>query len=415
MDTLVADLLAGLEEIPLIDPHSHIDPLSPVARSLEDILGYHYYTELAHSAGMSQQVLQPQVPSRERVREILRFMSHYDNTAQYRWFVEIARTFLHFPGQRVTVNDADWLYETAERVFQQLHWEAEVRQRTRLEKIFLTNEFDDPLQGFDTTVYVPCLRTDTLVFQFHQPNTRQRLAACTGIEAEDAGRVRRAFLTLMERFVNRGAKACAISLPPQFVPAPLSDAELDNALRRADSAALAPALFWLLAECCRTFQLPFDLMIGVQRRVYRHGVFQGQDLFDQRTSLIQYQELFNAFPEVLFPISVLTSNQNQELVAYSWIFPNVIVNGHWWYSNTPPYIRKDLTERITAVPKNKLIGYYSDAYKLEFVLPKYRMYRQILAEVLAAEFVRPGLLSETEAVALGRQLLYDNVRTIFRL
>jgi glucuronate isomerase len=415
MDTLVADLLAGLEEIPLIDPHSHIDPLSPVARSLEDILGYHYYTELAHSAGMSQQVLQPQVPSRERVREILRFMSHYDNTAQYRWFVEIARTFLHFPGQRVTVADADWLYETAERVFQEPHWEAEVRQRTRLEKIFLTNEFDDPLQGFDTSVYVPCLRTDTLVFQFHQANTRQRLAACTGIEAEDAVRVRRAFLTLMERFVNRGARACAISLPPQFVPAPLSDAELDNALRRADPATLAPALFWLLAECCRTFQLPFDLMIGVQRRVYHHGVFQGQDLFDQRTSLIQYQELFNAFPEVLFPISVLTSSQNQELVAYSWIFPNVIVHGHWWYSNTPPYIRKDLTERITAVPKNKLIGYYSDAYKLEFVLPKYRMYRQILAEVLAAEFVRPGLLSETEAVALGRQLLYDNVRTIFRL
>ena len=415
MDTLVADLFAGLEEIPLIDPHSHIDPLSPVARSLEDILGYHYYTELAHSAGMSQQVLQPQVSPCERVREILRFMSHYDNTAQYRWFVEIARTFLRFPGQRVTVADANWLYETAKQVFQQPHWEAEVWQRTRLEKIFLTNEFDDPLQGFNTAVYVPCLRTDTLVFQFHQSSTRQRLAACTGIEAEDAASVRRAFLALVERFVKQGAKACAISLPPQFVPYALSDAELDNALRRADPVTLAPALFWLLAECCRTFQLPFDLMIGVQRRVYRHGVFQGQDLFDQRTSLIQYQELFNAFPEVLFPISVLTSVQNQELVAYSWIFPNVIVNGHWWYSNTPPYIRKDLTERITAVPKNKLIGYYSDAYKLEFVLPKYRMYRQILAEVLAAEFVRPGLLSETEAVALGRQLLYDNVRAIFRL
>ena len=34
------------------------------------------------------------------------------------------------------------------------------------------------------------------------------------------------------------------------------------------------------------------------------GVYQGQDLFDQRTSLIQYAELFNAFPEVTFPISV---------------------------------------------------------------------------------------------------------------
>jgi len=415
MDALVADLIAAFEEIPLIDPHSHIDPLSPTARSLEDILGYHYYTELAHSAGMSQQVLHPPVSSRERVREILHYMSHYDNTAQYRWFVDIARIFLQFPGQRVTAADADWLCEAAERIFQQPQWEAEVRQRTRLEKIFLTNEFDDPLEGFDTSVYVPCLRTDTLVFQFHQPSTRQRLAACTGIEAYDAPSIRRAFLALFERFVHHGAKACAISLPPSFTPLPLSDADLNAALRQPDHPALAPALFWLLAECCHTFQLPFDLMIGVQRRVYRHGVFQGQDLFDQRTSLIQYQELFNTFPNVLFPISVLTSNQNQELVAYAWIFPNVIINGHWWYSNTPPYIRKDLTERITAVPKNKLIGYYSDAYKLEFVLPKYRMYRQILAEVLVAEFIRPGLLDETGAIALGRQLLYDNVRTIFRV
>ena len=52
----------------------------------------------------------------------------------------------------------------------------------------------------------------------------------------------------------------------------------------------------MLAELCREYALPFDLMIGVNRRVYAHGVYQGQDLFDQRTSLIQYARLFNAFP-----------------------------------------------------------------------------------------------------------------------
>ena len=57
------------------------------------------------------------------------------------------------------------------------------------------------------------------------------------------------------------------------------------------------------------------------------------------------------------------------------------------------------------MPKTKLIGYYSDAYKLEFVLPKYAMYRRVLANVLADEFVRPGVLSETDAVALGTRLL----------
>ena len=40
----------------------------------------------------------------------------------------------------------------------------------------------------------------------------------------------------------------------------------------------------MLAEHCREFKLPFDLMIGVNRRVYANGVYQGQDLFDQRTS-----------------------------------------------------------------------------------------------------------------------------------
>jgi glucuronate isomerase len=171
----------------------------------------------------------------------------------------------------------------------------------------------------------------------------------------------------------------------------------------------------MLAEHCREFKLPFDLMIGVNRKVYRNGVYQGQDLFDQRTSLIQYQELFNAFPEVTFPISVLTSVQNQELVSYSWIFPNVVPNGHWWYSNVPAYISNDLRARLQAVPKTKLVGYYSDAYKLEFVLPKFGMYRRVLAQLLAEEFVETKRLSETGAVELGKRVLRDNVREIFKV
>jgi glucuronate isomerase len=414
-DSLVADLTSALSNIPLIDPHSHIEPLSPVSKSLDDILGYHYYTELAHSAGMSQAPLGKDVPARERVREIVKHMDRYDNTAQYGWFLDIARTFLGFTGDRITASDADKLFDTAEKTFAQKDWEKQVFAKTKLEKIFLTNEFDDPLENFDTNTYVPCLRTDTLVFHLDKVETRRRLAACTGVEVQDAATLRMALAKLFMHFTRKGAKACAISLPPSFHPAPFDDEHFYEQMQFHDFHDLAPGVFWMIAESCRDFRLPFDLMIGVNRKVYAKGVYQGQDLFDQRTSLIQYKELFNAFPDVTFPVSVLTSAQNQELVAYSWIFPNVLPNGHWWYSNTPPYIRKDLTERITAVPKTKLIGYYSDAYKLEFVLPKYGMYRRLLANVLADEFVRPGVLSETDAVALGTRLLRDNVREVFKV
>lgn len=398
MSKLSDDLYSALSTIPLIDPHSHIDPLRPVSRSLDDILGYHYYTELAHSAGMSQAPLAKDVSPRERVRAIVQHMDRYDNTAQYAWFLDIARSFLGFTGDKITAADADPLFDKAENLFAQKDWAEQVFKKSNLEAIFLTNEFDDPLEGFDTKRYVPCLRTDALVFNFKDADVKLRLARATGIDAGDLPTVKKAIRVLFEKFTSKGAKACAISLPPDFTPTKDGN-----------------SIFWMLAEHCREFKLPFDLMIGVNRKVYRSGVYQGQDLFDQRTSLIQYQELFNAFPEVTFPVSVLTSVQNQELVSYAWIFPNVVPNGHWWYSNVPAYITNDLRGRLQAVPKTKLVGYYSDAYKLEFVLPKFSMYRQVLAGLLAEEFVETKRLTESGAVDLGKRLLRDNVREIFKV
>src|SRR6476660_340935 len=109
-DPLVLSLYAEICRIPLIDPHSHIDPRRPASRTLDDILGYHYYTELAHSAGMNKAPLAADVPGRDRVRAILEHMDRFDNTVQYSWFVEIAQTFLGFKKDRVTAADADWLW-----------------------------------------------------------------------------------------------------------------------------------------------------------------------------------------------------------------------------------------------------------------------------------------------------------------
>src|SRR4051794_26206582 len=114
IDRLTRDLYAEISRIALIDPHSHINPHAAASRSLDDILGYHYYTELAHSAGMSQESLAEGTSPRERVRAILAHMDRFDNTAQYGWFLDIARTFLGFRGDRVTARDCDALFDRAE-------------------------------------------------------------------------------------------------------------------------------------------------------------------------------------------------------------------------------------------------------------------------------------------------------------
>lgn len=411
---LEADLEQAIAAIPVIDPHSHVNPLAPTARSLDDLLGYHYYTELAHSAGLPRDALGPEVPPREVVRSVLTLMQRFDNTVQYAWFLHLAREFLGFAKGRITADDCDQLWDLAEKTLGRPGWEDEVLRRSNVEKVFLTNDFDDPLEGFDTQRYVPCLRTDELVFHLDKATVRSRLAEATGIEVGDAYSLRRAIGKVFDHFVSKGAKACAISLPPRFAPMPVSEEALSSALRDVEQTAVrAMGVFWTLAEMCRDYRLPFDLMIGVNRGVYRHGVYQGQDLFDQRTSLILYADLFNAFPEVTFCVSILNSGQSQELVAYSWIFPNVVTSGHWWYANVPAYIETDLRARLQAVPKTKQLGYYSDAYKLEFILPKYVMYRRVLARCLAREFVVERGWSETEAVDLARLLLRENACRIF--
>jgi glucuronate isomerase len=249
------------------------------------------------------------------------------------------------------------------------------------------------------------------------------LERASSVTLRDVASLTRAIGALFEHFIKNGARACAISLHTGFTPTKVTATEAtlawSNALTKGEQSTaedrhkLSLFVFWTLADYCAQAKLPFDLMIGVERQVYAHGVYQGCDLYDSRVSLIQYRELFNAFPQVVFPISVLASVTNQELVSYSWIFPNVVTSGHWWYSNTPSFIEQDAAARLEAVPRNKQIAYYSDMYKLEFALPKFAMYKRILAKVLAERFVIDQRWTEERALALGRQVLRGNVDRIF--
>lgn len=417
-------LFEELDAIALIDPHSHINPHAPASKTLAEILGYHYYTELAHSAGLpKEQIEAPGLEAKEKVGRLVEALGPLDNTIQYSWLIEMLQTFFGFEGLYLTPGNWEAIYDASAARMQQPGWADEVLRKSKLEAVFLTNDFDDPLAGFDTKLYVPCLRTDDLVFHLAKPEVRKRLEKASKSSVGNAVTLRQAIGQLFEHFTSHGAKACAISLPPDFAPQRVERAAAETALAATFSAGMsAPAerrrelsnfVFWTLAEFCAEYRLPFDLMIGVNRAVYAAGVYQGQDLYDSRISLIQYRELFNAFPQVTFPISVLASVTNQELTSYSWIFPNVATNGHWWYSNTPTFIEHDASARLEAVPRTKQIGYYSDMYKLEFGLPKFAMYKRILAKILAERYVIDRGWTEERAVDFGRQVLRGNVERIF--
>jgi len=408
--------------MPALDVHSHVPAGEPFARSLRELLGYHYYTELAHSAGMPKAVIAPDEPDERMIPALLRAMEAIDNTAQYGWLTELARELFGFADRRLTAENWQPLARAVEQAAGRAGRAREVMQRSRLEKVFLTNEFDEDLSAVDTTLFVPCLRADSLVFRLSEGGVRERLEAVSGVSVRDAGTLRQALGAVVERFRQAGARSAAISLPPGFRTFAFEEGDFDRALQEvlrgrplsADRAALlCCGVLSALVELCADWGVPVQVMCGALRDAYEHGVPQGTDLPQAGDTLKCLLPLLNRFPQVTFCLSILSGSQMEELAAYGWIVQNAVLSGHWWYLNVPSLIEADLAARLQCVPKTKLIGYYSDMYKLEFGLAKFNMYRRVLAKVLAEQFVESGLGSEGDAVQVARLLLRENAARIF--
>ncbi|MCA9222381.1 MAG: amidohydrolase, partial [Planctomycetales bacterium] len=116
-----------LDSLVLVDPHTHINPHAPASQTLADILGYHYYTELAHSAGMArEQIEEPGLDPREKVGRLMANLGPIDNTIQYSWFVEMAQAFFGFEGDRIDGENWESLYDAAAEKMAAEDWAEQV-------------------------------------------------------------------------------------------------------------------------------------------------------------------------------------------------------------------------------------------------------------------------------------------------
>ena len=127
----------------------------------------------------------PELDPSARAMNLAEYLDRIDSTVQYSWLFEIARTFHRFPHDRITPRTLGELLDRADHRQDGEAWDREVWTSSRLEAVFLTNEFDDPLEGWDTSAYVPCLRTDDLVLKLHEPRTIERLRAASGVDVQD--------------------------------------------------------------------------------------------------------------------------------------------------------------------------------------------------------------------------------------
>jgi len=419
---LVNELYERLDSLPIVDIHTHVNWKTGTARNIGEILSYHYYTELANSAEFQRGDFPFEDPE-ELTRLMLPKLRFLRNTVQYDWLMMISREYLGLEAEDWAPENWKMIFDRSVEVMDRPEWKDELAAQAGIERVFLTNQYDDDLDGLDEDFYTPCLRTEPFILWMDRAQERQKMEAFFRRPLRSVRDFTAILQATFERFMAHGMGYAAMSIPANFKTFPVSDEEAQRLLDKAIAGGTWDAAereVWgayamaRVCDACRRYGRPFHLMIGVDRDVYAHGVPGGTDLFASVNSLRGYDYLLNTYWDVPFPTAVLADTSGLELVAAAWIRHNVYPSGHWWYTNQPTEITREIRRRLDTVPSNKIIGYFSDAYYLEFILPKFRMYKFELAVALAERMERslihPNMEPFTldDALALAEDLLIRN-------
>jgi len=178
----------------------------------------------------------------------------------------------------------------------------------------------------------------------------------------------------IKRFLNEwarkiGAVYMAVSLPPSF--------KMPEVSTRAK----------LIEECvlpvCRELDIPFAMMIGVNKLVNKDLGLAGDSLGKADIGVLEY--LCNKFPHNKFMVTMLSRENQHELAITARKFRNLLVFGCWWFLNNPSIVEDITTIRVETLGLS-FVPQHSDARVLDQLIYKWSHSRMVIAKVLTAKY-----------------------------
>jgi len=409
-----------INKIPVIDIHSHISPASPKAAHLSDILLYHYIVTELLTAGMPSSLVKGNLSNEERVKNSIPYLKRIKNTGTY-WSLRRILEDLYGFSEELTLNNWESLSKEIQRQAENPDWtEFVLKEKAKIEETFLTCIPEESTEFANGGLFVPALRIDNWINPFYLRENILTLEKVTGksiFSLED--------LTWGIRKMILGLKGKSVCLTAAFGPgigAESPDRRIAQSffqkLMRKEAVTelidglniLSSYVLHVFLDIARETGLTFQIMFGVRRPL---PINKELSYFDPKMFESFYQ-LFDSYPEVKFDIFLASVVHSQEVNIICKKYPNVYLAGYWWYAFYPAYIRRMLEERLEIVPANKISGFFSDAYVVEWSYGKLCLVRKELARVLS-EKVKEGYYSESYAFEIAKLLLNQNPGDIYNL
>jgi hypothetical protein len=127
----------------------------------------------------------------------------------------------------------------------------------------------------------------------------------------------------------------------------------------------------------------------------------------KQETIRQLGEMIGRHPRLRFQCFLASRHANQSLCTLARELPNFSLAGYWWHNFFPDVMRQIMSERLDMLPANKQIGFFSDAYCVEWTFAKAILIRKQLAQVLAQR-IDQGQYSRAEALEAAKAILFDS-------
>lgn len=431
-DTVTSELLAGLQATPILDAHTHLTNGRLGARGLHDILLYHMVVSDLYAAGCpsgARLTEFPGWPTKEeahaRLREAIPYLGYIQNTSCF-WGVRTILHDLYGWDEPITAGNWEKLDAMVRERADDRPWQREMLRRANVNRV--TTELARREAGADDDILQYSMEwaffTRTQRGEFD--TALYELERCWGkapgspIPHGAGGRpaTERTIRTLadvhaaMEHYVGQLAAAPILSMATHISTEIqfrlVSDSEMEVALARRGQAGPAERDTYaaylhealLRALAARAPKVVFQFSFAAEPMPHETA-----SLVPQR-ALADVADVVARHPQVRFVCFVSSRHANQSLCSMCRELPNLALAGFWWHNFFPGAIRQVFEERLDMLPTNRQVGFFSDAYSLEWTYAKAKIVRNQMAQVFRQK-IDQGQYSLEQALSIARALVWD--------
>jgi hypothetical protein len=434
---MTTDLEIELAEVPILDVHTHLVGGKLAARGLHDILLYHMVVSDLYASGCASGARLTQFPgwpseaeAHARIKEALPYLRQIANTSSS-WAVRIILRELY--GWTEPIDERNWMRLDGvirERADDR-SWPREVLDRARILRSGTelarrgSGADDDRLQfALEWGFFTRCQwgEYDTALYELERcwgkvPESPAPIGA--GVRPATDRRIRTlddvhaAIAHYVSSIPYGQIASTATHLSTDIDYRLVSDDDMAAALSRRDQAGPAERDCYasyvneafLTALETHAAQIVFQFSIGAEPLP-----FETASRLSQRT-IGQVAEMIGRHPTLRFQCFLASRHANQALCTLVRELPNLSLAGYWWHNFFPDAIAQVIRERIDMVPANKQVGFFSDAYCVEWSFAKAILVRKVLSRVLA-ERVEIGQFDTTTALDFARAIFYESPQSL---